>query len=237
VNGVHDLGGTDGLGPVVVEPDEPVFHADWEKAAFAMFSMPFRAGFFGVDQFRFGIEQMHPAIYLLSPYYEHWMHAAEHYGVATGALDPEEIERRTQHYALMSYRTDATELGEARRRVEALVSELPAGGQRAFEQPWELRAFAMAVAAYHSGQYEWSEFQLSLISSIRHWEAAGGAEPWSYYEHWLSALETVLAGNGKLSEAALDERTRAVLDTPRDTGHHAARREPVAVEPARLPPA
>ena len=98
MNGVHDLGGTDGLGPVVVEPDEPVWHAEWEKAAFGMFSMPFRAGFFGVDQFRYGIEQMHPAIYLLSPYYEHWMHTVEHYGVAKGEFDPEEIDRRAQHY-------------------------------------------------------------------------------------------------------------------------------------------
>jgi nitrile hydratase beta subunit len=98
MNGVHDLGGTDGLGPVAVEKDEPVWHADWEKAAFGMFSMPFRAGFFGVDQFRYGIEQMHPAIYLLSPYYEHWAHTAEHYGVAQGVLDPEEIEERTRYY-------------------------------------------------------------------------------------------------------------------------------------------
>ena len=58
-----------------------------------MFSMPFRAGFFGVDQFRYGIEQMHPADYLPSPYYEHWVHTAEHYGVKAGALDPAEIER------------------------------------------------------------------------------------------------------------------------------------------------
>lgn len=98
MNGVHDLGGTDGLGPVPVEKDEPIWHADWEKAAFGMFSMPFRAGFFGVDEFRYGIEQMHPAAYLLSPYYEHWAHAAEHYGVAKGVLDPAEIERRTQHF-------------------------------------------------------------------------------------------------------------------------------------------
>ena len=66
VNGVHDLGGTDGLGPVVVEEDEPVWHAEWEKAAFGMFPFPFAAGFFGVDQFRYGIEQMHPAEYLAS---------------------------------------------------------------------------------------------------------------------------------------------------------------------------
>jgi len=64
----------------------------------------------------------------------------------------------------------------------------------------------MAVAAYNNGQYEWSEFQLSLIESIRHWEQGGrdpDAEP----------LETVLAGSGLLSESMLDERTKEVLAT------------------------
>jgi nitrile hydratase accessory protein len=135
----------------------------------------------------------------------------------------------------MAFRRDATELGDARRRVEALVSDLPvaAGSERSFEQPWELRAFAMAVAAYNAGQYEWSEFQLSLVDSIKKWEAEGGPEPWSYYEHWLTALETVLAGNGALSDAALDDRTKAVLATPRNVNHHEAHREPVAIDPRR----
>jgi hypothetical protein len=47
------------------------------------------------------------------------------------------------------------------------------------------------------------------------------------------ALETVLAGNGALSEADLDEATKSVLATPRDRVHHEAHREPVAVDPAR----
>lgn len=130
----------------------------------------------------------------------------------------------------MAFRQDATELGDARRRVEALVGT---DAQRAFDEPWEVRAFAMAVAAYHNGQYEWSEFQLSLVNSIKAWEDGEGAEPWSYYAHWLDALETVLAGNGALSEAALDEKTRAVLTTPRNANHHEAHREPVAIDPAR----
>lgn len=135
---------------------------------------------------------------------------------------------------MTGFRPDATELGDARRRVESLVCELPGGDAgRSFEHPWELRAFAMAVAAHHNGHYEWSEFQLSLIDSIRRWEADGGSEPWSYYEHWLGALETVLAGNGVLSDAALDERTRSVLAVPRSADHHEAHREPVAVDPAR----
>jgi nitrile hydratase accessory protein len=134
----------------------------------------------------------------------------------------------------MAMRSDATELGDARRRVESLIRELPGGsGDRSFDQPWELRAFAIAVAAYHSGQYEWSEFQLSLIESIKQWEQSGGQEPWSYYERWLKALETVLAGNGALSDAALDERTTAVLATPKNANHHQARRLPVAIDAAR----
>ena len=128
-------------------------------------------------------------------------------------------------------RPDATELGDARRRVEALVCDLP-GGEQSFDQPWELRAFAMAVAAYHSGKYEWSEFQLSLIKSIKQWEDGSAGEPWSYYEHWLTALETVLADNGVLSGASLDDRTRAVLAVPSNANHHEAHREPVAVSPA-----
>ena len=130
MNGVHDLGGTDGLGPVPVPESEPVFRADWEKAAFAMFSMPFRAGFFGVDAFRYGIEQMHPAAYLLSPYYEHWMHTVEHYGVAKGVLDEAEIDERMQYYLenpdapmpqrddpdLMAFVDGRGEGGRARRR-------------------------------------------------------------------------------------------------------------------------
>jgi nitrile hydratase len=98
VNGVHDLGGTDGLGPVQVEENEPVWHSEWEKAAFAMFPANFLKGHFNLDEFRHGIEQMHPAEYLLSPYYEHWIHTIEDHVVAAGVVDADELEVRTRHY-------------------------------------------------------------------------------------------------------------------------------------------
>lgn len=98
MNGVHDLGGIDGLGPVVAPASEPVFHEEWEKAAFALFATNFRAGLFGVDAFRSGIEQMHPADYLASGYYEHWLHCAEHYAVGAGVVDEAELEARTRYY-------------------------------------------------------------------------------------------------------------------------------------------
>ena len=30
MNGAHDMGGAEGFGPVVPEPNEPVFHSEWE---------------------------------------------------------------------------------------------------------------------------------------------------------------------------------------------------------------
>ena len=36
MNGVHDMGGMHGFGPVKPEPNEPVFHSDWERRVFAM---------------------------------------------------------------------------------------------------------------------------------------------------------------------------------------------------------
>ncbi len=98
MNGIHDLGGTDGLGSVVVEKDEPVFHAEWEKTAFSFFFAGFLNGYFNLDQFRSGIEQMAPADYLSSSYYEHWLHTFESHGVAAGAIDPAELDRLTGHY-------------------------------------------------------------------------------------------------------------------------------------------
>jgi len=131
-------------------------------------------------------------------------------------------------------RTDTTQVGDARRRVEQLLTELPGDAdQLSFNHPWELRAFALAVAAYHNGQYDWSEFQLALIGAIRQWEDGAADEPWRYYDRWLEALETVLSGNGVLAGTELDDRTGAALATPRDANHHHAHREPVAVDPAR----
>lgn len=79
MNGIHDCGGSDGYGPVVADPDEPLFAGDWEKAAFAMFPMVFAGGYFNLDQFRYSIEQMDPIDYLASPYYAHWVHVVEDY--------------------------------------------------------------------------------------------------------------------------------------------------------------
>ncbi|QLQ09923.1 MAG: nitrile hydratase subunit beta [Nocardioidaceae bacterium] len=98
MNGLFDLGGADGLGPVNPPAEEAIFRAEWEKSVFAMFSALFRAGWFGLDSFRHGIEVMDPSVYLKSPYYEHWLHTYEINGARNGELDMDELDRRTQYY-------------------------------------------------------------------------------------------------------------------------------------------
>ena len=83
-----------GLGPINPEPNEPVFHAPWERTVFGLFMTTFAGGHFNVDEFRHAIEKMDPAHYLQSPYYEHWLHAIENLLVQRGAVTQSEISAR-----------------------------------------------------------------------------------------------------------------------------------------------
>jgi len=69
MNGVHDLGGMDGFGPVVRERNEPIFHADWERRVFGMMLATLGQGIYNLDEIRHSIERMAPAHYLGSTYY------------------------------------------------------------------------------------------------------------------------------------------------------------------------
>ena len=98
MNGVFDLGGTDGFGPVRPTLSEPVFHSEWERAVFGMQLGCFVGGWFNIDSFRHGIELMDPVHYLTSSYYEHWLSTFEYHGVSKGHLEVAELDRRTQEY-------------------------------------------------------------------------------------------------------------------------------------------
>ena len=71
------MGGMDGFGQVVPEQNEPVFHADWERRAYALVSLVMGAAQVNIDEFRHAIERIPPARYLASSYYERWLAAAE----------------------------------------------------------------------------------------------------------------------------------------------------------------
>lgn len=119
--------------------------------------------------------------------------------------------------------------------ILGLIGSLPlASDDVAFDEPWQLRAFALAVAAHKSGQYPWAGFQSALIASIKEWEGVNeaGDPSWSYYEHWVNAVEAVLGDSDLVDGSVLDARVREVLDTPANRNHHEPHYEPVAIDPA-----
>ena len=77
MNGVHDMGGQQGFGPVLIEEVEPLFHADWESRAMAMTVAMGASGQWNIDLSRSARESLPPDIYLSSSYYEIWVRALE----------------------------------------------------------------------------------------------------------------------------------------------------------------
>ena len=53
MNGVHDMGGMDGFGKVEPEPNEPMFHEEWESRVLAMVRAMGAAGAFYVQVFQY----------------------------------------------------------------------------------------------------------------------------------------------------------------------------------------
>ena len=93
MNGAHDLGGMHGFGPVEPEPDEPVFHAEWERRAFAVTLALGAWRRWNLDMSRSIREQMPPAEYLATSYYEHWLFGIERLVVDKGLVTPDEMAR------------------------------------------------------------------------------------------------------------------------------------------------
>src|SRR5438105_11259914 len=73
MNGPHDLGGQMGFEPVAPESDEPVFHSEWERRAFAVTLAMGATRQWNIDVSRHARENIPPAEYLSSSYYEVWL--------------------------------------------------------------------------------------------------------------------------------------------------------------------
>jgi nitrile hydratase beta subunit len=96
MNGVHDMGGMHGFGPI--ERDEAPYHFEWEVRVRAMNALAQRVGLFNVDEFRHGIERMAPADYLRASYFERWQTTLETNLIDKGHMTREEIEARVAQY-------------------------------------------------------------------------------------------------------------------------------------------
>jgi nitrile hydratase len=91
MNGAQDLGGMMGFGPVTPEPNEPVFHADWERRALGITLCCNALGEWNIDINRKTRESLHPADYLSSSYYEIWIKGLARLLAERGLVSPEEL--------------------------------------------------------------------------------------------------------------------------------------------------
>ena len=91
MNGVHDMGGQQGFGPVLLEVNEALFHAPWESRAMAVTVAMGASGQWNIDLSRSARESLPPAIYLSSSYYEIWIRALEKLMLERGMVTRAEL--------------------------------------------------------------------------------------------------------------------------------------------------
>ena len=91
MNGAQDLGGLQGFGPVVPELNEPWFHDEWERRAFALTVAMGASGVWNIDMARAARESLPPAQYLSISYYQIWFEALANLLIGKGLVSADEI--------------------------------------------------------------------------------------------------------------------------------------------------
>ncbi|QLG61606.1 nitrile hydratase accessory protein [Halorarum salinum] len=106
----------------------------------------------------------------------------------------------------------------------------PPGGERegpTFAEPWQARAFALAVALTDEGERDrnWDGFRRELVAELDRSAGAGGGteagdevdgDEGDYYGAWLAALERFLTERGVIDAEAFAERAAEFADGDRD---------------------
>lgn len=95
MNGVHDMGGMHGMGPIVEEKNESVFHEGWEGRIFAMNLAMGAWRKWNIDASRHSRELIPPVEYLRMSYYEKWIAGLIELMVKAGLVRGDEIESGT----------------------------------------------------------------------------------------------------------------------------------------------
>ena len=100
------------------------------------------------------------------------------------------------------------------------IPEIPRDGDDpVFREPWEARAFAIALALHDRGLFTWAEWASALAHQIKQAQAEGDFDTGeNYYRHWLATLESLVA--------AKDIATAGALHRYKEAWDHAADRTP-----------
>jgi nitrile hydratase accessory protein len=106
--------------------------------------------------------------------------------------------------------------------VEGPAAPPRSNGELVFAEPWQSRAFGLAMTLSEGGAFGWEEFRQALIARIGAWQQAHpDGEPYSYYRCWLEALEQVAVNRALVPAGSVAERVAELLARPAgwDHGH------------------
>ena len=103
--------------------------------------------------------------------------------------------------------------------------ELPPGiDEPVFSEPWQAEAFALTVALHERGLFSWSEWAQTLSSEVK--KPGAAADGGDYYQHWLAALEKLLAAKGIAMKPDVD----AVAAAWKRAAHATPHGKPILLE-------
>ncbi len=108
---------------------------------------------------------------------------------------------------------------------EADLDLLPAlpreeAGAPVFKAPWEAQAFAMTLSLHGAGAFTWREWAAALATELAAAAARGEPDDGShYYEHWLAALEKLVAAKRIVPKQEMEQRVSDWDAAARATPH------------------
>jgi nitrile hydratase subunit beta len=117
MDGMHDLGGKQGFGPVRHSPQAQAFHATWEKRVNAMYSLAVKHGVFNMDEYRHAIERMEPRHYMTAGYYERTLTSLATLLVEKGITTHDELQTLAQGGFPLAQRSQAGRSNLPQRQV------------------------------------------------------------------------------------------------------------------------
>jgi nitrile hydratase accessory protein len=107
-------------------------------------------------------------------------------------------------------------------------------GGPVFAEPWQAQAFALAVKLSEAGHFTWKEWAAALAAELQAAADRGAPDDGShYYDHWVAALERLVAEKGLTNPGELVERKEAWADAYRHTPHG----KPIELRSKPAPPA
>jgi nitrile hydratase accessory protein len=122
---------------------------------------------------------------------------------------------------------------DAAAHAASCVPGIPRGNDGpVFRAPWEAQAFAMALTLHERGLFTWPEWAATLADQISRAQAAGDSDTGeTYYQHWLTTLERLVAEKGVTSTETLS-RYRDAWDHAADRTPHG---QPIELRPEDFP--